>query len=57
MKILLAVDGSSQSRDAVRSLAHFAPSDGIDPRSRDGSTRSGSSNDYSRIAGPGRQRN
>ena len=27
MKILLAVDGSSQSRDAVRSLAHFAPSD------------------------------
>ena len=25
MNILLAVDGSSQSRDAVRSLAHFAP--------------------------------
>ena len=25
MKILVAIDGSSQSSDAVRSLAHFAP--------------------------------
>ena len=27
MNMILAVDGSTQSRDAVRSLAHFAPSD------------------------------